>query len=85
MSGFMIPLCVMAITFALGLPVAFDLIASAVVYLLVCGMDIGIVAEQICQSMFNNYTILAVPMFVLMANLMNGLRNDPPKSFGDSF
>ena len=72
MSGFMIPLCVMAITFALGLPVAFDLIASAVVYLLVCGMDIGIVAEQICQSMFNNYTILAVPMFVLMANLMNG-------------
>lgn len=72
MSGFMIPLSVMAITFILGLPIAFDLIAAAVVYLLVSGMDIGIVAEQICQSMFNNYTILAVPMFVLMANLMNG-------------
>lgn len=72
MNGFMIPLAVMAITFILGLPVAFDLIAAAVVYLLVSGMDIGIVAEQICQSMFNNYTILAVPMFVLMANLMNG-------------
>lgn len=72
MNGFMVPLAVMAITFILGLPVAFDLIAAAVVYLLVSGMDIGIVAEQICQSMFNNYTILAVPMFVLMANLMNG-------------
>lgn len=72
MSGFMIPLAVMAITFIMGLPVAFDLIAAAVVYLFVSGMDIGIVAEQICASMFNNYTILAVPMFVLMANLMNG-------------
>ena len=72
MSGFFIPMTVMVVTFLLGLPVAFDLIAAAVVYLMVCGMDIGIVAEQICQSMFNNYTILAVPMFVLMANLMNG-------------
>lgn len=65
-------MAVMAVTFLLGLPIALDLIAAAVVYLLFCGMDIGIVAEQICQSMFSNYTILAVPMFVLMANLMNG-------------
>ncbi len=72
MSAFFIPLGVMAVTFLMGLPIALDLVAAAVVYLLVCGMDIGIVAEQICQSMYNNYTILAVPMFVLMANLMNG-------------
>ena len=72
MSAFWIPMAVMAVTFLLGLPIALDLIAAAVVYLLFCGMDIGIVAEQICQSMFSNYTILAVPMFVLMANLMNG-------------
>ena len=65
-------MAVMAITFLLGLPIALDLIAAAVVYLLFCGLDVGIVAEQICQSMFANYTILAVPMFVLMANLMNG-------------
>jgi tripartite ATP-independent transporter DctM subunit len=72
MSAFWIPIIVLVITFILGLPIALDLIASAVTYLLFCGMDIGIVAEQICQSMFANYTILAVPMFVLMANLMNG-------------
>lgn len=72
MSAFLIPMAVMVVTFLLGLPIALDLISAAVVYLLFCGMDIGIVAEQICQSMFSNYTILAVPMFVLMANLMNG-------------
>lgn len=72
MGNFWIPLLVMAVTFVIGLPIALDLICSAVVYLLYCGMDIGIVAEQICQSMFANYTILAVPMFVLMAEVMNG-------------
>ena len=34
-------------------------------------MDVGIIAESICNNMFANYTILAVPMFILMANLMN--------------
>lgn len=72
MSAFWIPMIVMVITFLLGLPIALNLIAAAVVYLIYSGMDIGIVAEQICQNMFSNYTILAVPMFVLMANLMNG-------------
>ena len=72
MSAFWVPMLVLVVTFIIGLPIALDLIAAAVTYLLFCGMDVGIVAEQICQKMFSNYTILAVPMFVLMANLMNG-------------
>ena len=72
MSAFWVPMLVLVVTFIIGLPIALDLIAAAVTYLLYCGMDVGIVAEQICQKMFSNYTILAVPMFVLMANLMNG-------------
>lgn len=72
MGNFWVPLLVLAITFIIGLPIALDLICAAVIYLLYCGLDVGIVAEQICQSMIANYTILAVPMFVLMAELMNG-------------
>ena len=72
MSAFWVPMLVLVVTFIIGLPIALDLIAAAVTYLLYCGMDLGIVAEQICQKMFSNYTILAVPMFVLMASLMNG-------------
>ena len=72
MNPFIIPVIVMVITFILGLPIALDLICSAVVYLMYKGMDIGIVAEQICQDINQNYTILAVPMFVLMAEVMNG-------------
>ena len=72
MNAFWVPMLVLMITFIIGLPIALDLIAASVTYLLYCGMDLGIVAETICQKMFSNYTILAVPMFVLMANLMNG-------------
>lgn len=72
MGNFWVPLVVLAVTFIIGLPIALDLICAAVIYLVYCGMDVGIVAEQICQSMIANYTILAVPMFVLMAELMNG-------------
>ena len=72
MNPFIIPVIVMVITFIIGLPIALDLICSAVVYLMYKGMDIGIVAEQICQDINQNYTILAVPMFVLMAEVMNG-------------
>lgn len=72
MNAFVIPMVVLAATFLLGLPIALDLVASVVCYLIYTGLDLGIVAEQICQKMYANYTILAVPMFVLMANLMNG-------------
>ena len=48
MNAFIVPVIVLVVTFLLGLPIALDLIAAAVVYLLFCGMDVGIVAEQIC-------------------------------------
>ena len=69
--AFLVPMLVLIITFIMGLPIALDLISAAVVYLIFTGRDIGIVAEQICQSINQNYTILAVPMFVLMAEVMN--------------
>ncbi|MBR4548352.1 MAG: TRAP transporter large permease [Oscillospiraceae bacterium] len=70
-QAFLVPMIVLIVTFLFGLPIALDLICSAVVYLMYTGRDIGIVAEQICQSINQNYTILAVPMFVLMAEVMN--------------
>ncbi len=70
-QAFMVPMLVLIVTFIFGLPIALDLICAAVVYLIYTGRDIGIVAEQICQSINQNYTILAVPMFVLMAEVMN--------------
>ena len=53
------------------LPIGFSMIASGVAYLTVKQQDLGLVAEQIGNGLYNSYVLLAVPMFVLAANLMN--------------
>ena len=53
------------------LPIGFAMIGSGIAYLIVKQQDLGLVAEQICNGLYNSYVLLAVPMFVLAANLMN--------------
>ncbi len=52
-------------------PIAFAMLASGIAYLVVKGQDIGLAAEQILNGLYNGYVLLAVPLFVLAANLMN--------------
>ncbi len=55
----------------LRMPIGFSMLASGVAYLLMKGQDLGLVAEQVCNGLYNNYVLLAVPLFVFAANLMN--------------
>ena len=55
----------------LRMPIGFSMLAAGVGYLLVKGQDLGLVAEQVCNGLYNNYVLLAVPLFVFAANLMN--------------
>ena len=66
-------LCIIAITIlaALGLPIGHAMIASSIFYLLLTGADPGTVAEQILNGLFNSYVLLAIPLFILAADLMN--------------
>ena len=62
---------VLLIGMLLRMPIGFSMIAAGIGYLLVKGQDVGLVAEQICNGLYNSYVLLAVPMFVLAANVMN--------------
>jgi len=55
----------------LGLPIGLSMLASSIVYLLVTGQDMGIAAEQLLQGLNNSYTLLAIPLFILAAEIMN--------------
>jgi len=55
----------------LGLPIGHAMIAGSILYLLVAGLDMGTAAEQLLNGMNSNYIILAVPLFILAAELMN--------------
>ena len=56
---------------ALGAPVPLAIIGASVVYLGVGGRDLGLAAEQMLQGMMNNFIILAVPLFIFAAAIMN--------------
>lgn len=55
----------------LGLPIGHSMIAGSILYLLLAGLDMGTAAEQLLNGMYSNYIILAVPLFILAAELMN--------------
>src|SRR2546423_7586383 len=66
-------LCIIAIVLlgALGLPIGHSMVAGSILYLLLSGLDLGTAAEQILNGLFNSYVLLAVPLFILAADLMN--------------
>ncbi|QOZ54821.1 TRAP transporter large permease [Bradyrhizobium sp. CCBAU 53338] len=66
-------LCIIGIVLlgALGLPIGHAMIVSSVFYLLLKGLDLGTAAEQILNGLFNSYVLLAIPLFILAADLMN--------------
>jgi tripartite ATP-independent transporter DctM subunit len=65
--------CIIAIVSlgALGLPIGHSMVAGSILYLLLSGLDLGTAAEQILNGLFNSYVLLAIPLFILAADLMN--------------
>jgi len=55
----------------LRVPIALAMLAAGIAYLWTTGQDIGLAVDQIMNQMFGMYVLLAVPMFILAANVMN--------------
>jgi len=70
-SPFSISIVAITALALLGLPVGHAMIAGSILYLLMAGLDMGTAAEQFLNGMYANYIILAVPLFILAAELMN--------------
>src|SRR5438270_13961218 len=66
-------LCIIAIVALaiLGLPIGLSMICASVFYIFTAGLDLGTAAEQILNGLFNSYVLLAIPLFILAADLMN--------------
>ena len=56
---------------AIGTPIAHSIIIGAIVYLAIKGQDLGIAAEQISYGLYDSFVLLAVPLFIVAANIMN--------------
>lgn len=71
--GLNLSLCLLALFVfaAIGMPVAYALILSTIVYLAVGGQDLALSAEQMIQGLYDSFVLLAVPLFIVAANIMN--------------
>jgi C4-dicarboxylate transporter DctM subunit len=52
-------------------PIAHTMMASGICYLIVTKQDIGLLVDQVLTTMLTMYVLLAIPMFIFAANLMN--------------
>jgi tripartite ATP-independent transporter DctM subunit len=56
---------------AMGMPIGFAMLSSSFLYLLFKGQDIGLVAAQSLNGLFRSFVLLAVPLFIVAAEIMN--------------
>lgn len=56
---------------AIGTPVAYSILVGCIVYLGVAGQDLAIAGTTMVQRLFDGFLLLAVPLFIASANIMN--------------
>ncbi|RPI45090.1 MAG: TRAP transporter large permease subunit, partial [Hyphomicrobiaceae bacterium] len=71
MSPFALCIIVILALGLLGLPIGYSMLAGSILYLLLANLDLGTSAEQILNGLYSSYVLLAVPLFLFSAELMN--------------
>jgi tripartite ATP-independent transporter DctM subunit len=66
-------LCLLTLFFlaGIGTPVAYSIIVSSFVYLAVNGQGVGIAGKVLMDGLYQSFILLAVPLFIVAANIMN--------------
>ncbi|SFG78820.1 TRAP transporter, DctM subunit [Palleronia marisminoris] len=68
---FSVTVAVIMMTAFVGLPIGHAMIGASVLYLLMVGQDMSIAGEQMLQGLYGSYVLLAIPLFIFAADLMN--------------
>ncbi|ABD57053.1 TRAP transporter large permease [Jannaschia sp. CCS1] len=55
----------------IGTPIGYSIILASLVYLGLGGMDLALAGEKIIQGLYRSFVLLAVPLFIVAANIMN--------------
>ncbi len=55
----------------IGTPIGYSIMLASLVYLGMAGMDLALTGEKILQGLYKSFVLLAVPLFIVAANIMN--------------
>ena len=64
-------LLIFVLIFLLKMPIPMGMMTACVFYFMVTGDSPKMVAQQTLKTFYTNYTIIAVPLFIFAANIMN--------------
>lgn len=68
---FLVFLIIMIITFLIRIPIPLGFFVATVFYMLLSGIDVSIASELIVTNLYSKYIVIAVPLFIFTANIMN--------------
>ncbi len=69
--AFILCLLTLFVMAGIGAPIALAMIVAAIAYLAAHGQDLSLAAEQNIQGLYDSFVLLAVPLFIVAANIMN--------------
>jgi tripartite ATP-independent transporter DctM subunit len=55
----------------LGAPLGLSMLSAGIVYLFATHQDVGLVVDQTMNGLYNSYLLIAIPLFIFVANVMN--------------
>ena len=64
-------LLIFVLIFLLKMPIPMGMMTACVFYFIITGDNPKMVAQQTLKTFYTNYTIIAVPLFIFAANIMN--------------
>ena len=70
-EGLWVLLGVFTLAAVLGAPLGLAMLAAGYAYLIASHQDVGLVVDQTMNGLYNSYLLIAVPMFIFVANVMN--------------
>jgi tripartite ATP-independent transporter DctM subunit len=66
-----IPFVVLILAFVIRMPIGFGMLIGSILYFLAKGMSLSPMVNAICYGLTNAYILIAIPLFVFTANVMN--------------
>lgn len=67
----LIPFVILIVAFVIRMPIGFGMLIGSIAYFLARGMSIGSMVNAVCYGLTNAYILIAIPLFVFTANVMN--------------
>jgi len=67
----LIPFFFLVLAFVIRMPIGFGMLVGSIAYFLAKGLSIGSLVNTVCYGLTNSYILIAIPLFIFTANVMN--------------